>query len=226
MPSERDHREGAARAALLGFVRAARVDRPQIAWRRALVTVGSAVSAYGITLAIGAGFGGGTLAVLWQGVARTFGLTLGQASFAVAALMIAFSLVYDRRQIGLGTVLYQVVYGLLVDAFSGVHGYVGHPVANAALMVAGIVLFAAGTGLYAATDTGRGSYEAVTFSLSEKNGWPVGRVRVASDATVVMLGALLGGELGLCTVCMMLMSGPVIQRSAGLARKRLLGCGD
>ncbi|OUO91336.1 hypothetical protein B5F40_03985 [Gordonibacter sp. An230] len=194
--------------------------------RLALVAAGSAVSAYGITLAIGAGFGGGTLAVLWQGVARTFGLTLGQASFAVAALMIAFSLAYDKRQIGLGTVLYQVVYGLLVDAFSGVHGYVGHPFADAALMAAGIVLFAAGTGLYASTDTGRGSYEAVTFSLSEKNGWPVGRVRVVSDAAVVALGVLLGGELGLCTVCMMLASGPVIQRSARLARRWLLGCRD
>lgn len=218
--------DGRTRRGLPRIARVARMDGPRPAWRLALVATGSAVSAYGITLAIGAGFGGGTLAVLWQGVARTFGLTLGQASFAVAALMIAFSLAYDRRQIGLGTVLYQVVYGLLVDAFSGVHGYTGRPVADAALMMAGIALFAVGTGLYAATDTGRGSYEAVTFSLSEKNGWPAGRVRVASDAAVVALGVLLGGEFGLCTACMMLASGPVIQWSAGLTRRRLLGCKD
>ena len=31
-----------------------------------IVIVGSVISAYGITLAIGAGFGGATLAVLWQ----------------------------------------------------------------------------------------------------------------------------------------------------------------
>lgn len=32
------------------------------------VIAGSIISAYGITLAIGAGFGGATLAILWQGL--------------------------------------------------------------------------------------------------------------------------------------------------------------
>ena len=36
--------------------------------RIAIIIVGSVVSAYGITLALYAGFGGATLAVLWEGV--------------------------------------------------------------------------------------------------------------------------------------------------------------
>lgn len=33
-----------------------------------IIVVGSVVAAYGITLALYAGFGGATLAVLWQGI--------------------------------------------------------------------------------------------------------------------------------------------------------------
>ena len=38
----------------------------------AILVIGSIIAAYGITLALYAGFGGATLAVLWQGIARTF----------------------------------------------------------------------------------------------------------------------------------------------------------
>ena len=51
-----------------------------------------------------------------------------------------------------------------------------------------IVLFAVGTGLYAAADLGRGSYEAVTFALAEKNHWQVKVVRMILDAAMVVIG--------------------------------------
>lgn len=49
-----------------------------------IIVIGSIVAAYGITLALYAGFGGATLAVLWQGIAKTFHLSIGMASFIVA----------------------------------------------------------------------------------------------------------------------------------------------
>lgn len=52
------------------------------------VIAGSIISAYGITLAIGAGFGGATLAILWQGLTNVTGMTIGTSSLVVAAAMI------------------------------------------------------------------------------------------------------------------------------------------
>lgn len=69
-----------------------------IFFKIAVIILGSIIAAYGITLAIGAGFGGATLAVLWEGVAYTFNITIGTASFAVALLMIAFALIYDKNR--------------------------------------------------------------------------------------------------------------------------------
>ncbi len=176
-----------------------------------IIIVGSIIAAYGITLALYAGFGGATLAVLWQGISKTFHISIGMASFVVALVMILFAVIYDRKQIHIGTVLYQIVYSLCVDLFANLHIYSRYMWINFFIMLAGVILFAAGTGLYASTSLGRGSYEAVTFALAEKNNWQVKIVRMILDVIMVVTGVLLGGSFGVCTIVTIIVSGPVIQ---------------
>ena len=66
-----------------------------------MIVIGSIISAYGITLAIGAGFGGATLAILWQGLTNVTGMSIGTSSLIVAVAMIIFALFYDRKQINI-----------------------------------------------------------------------------------------------------------------------------
>lgn len=176
-----------------------------------IIIVGSIIAAYGITLALYAGFGGATLAVLWQGISKTFHISIGMASFVVAIVMILFAVIYDRKQIHIGTVLYQIVYSLCVDLFANLHIYSRYMWINFFIMLAGVILFAAGTGLYASTSLGRGSYEAVTFALAEKNHWQVKIVRMILDVVMVVTGVLLGGSFGVCTIVTIIVSGPIIQ---------------
>lgn len=184
-----------------------------------IVIIGSILSAYGITLAIGAGFGGATLAILWQGLTNVTGMTIGASSLVVAAAMILFALFYDRRQIHIGTILYQVIYSLFVDIFTKIQHYTDIKAINFLLMLLGIAIFSFGTGLYSAADFGRGSYEAVTFSLAEKNHWKVKIVRMALDLLMVVVGVLLGGKFGVCTIATILLSGPIIQMTVNTAKK-------
>ena len=81
-----------------------------------MIVIGSIISAYGITLAIGAGFGGATLAILWQGLTNVTGMSIGTSSLIVSVAMIIFALFYDRKQINIGTILYQIIYSFFVDA--------------------------------------------------------------------------------------------------------------
>ena len=175
-----------------------------------IIVIGSIIAAYGITLALYAGFGGATLAVLWQGISRTFHISIGMASLIVAIIMIVFSFFYDRSQIHIGTIIYQLVYSLCVDLFANAHVYSTHLWVNALIMLLGVMLFAVGTGVYAAASLGRGSYEALTFSLAEKNGWQVKAVRMILDIVMVLTGVLLGGKFGICTIVTIIISGPVL----------------
>ena len=184
-----------------------------------IIVVGSIIAAYGITLALYAGFGGATLAVLWQGISKTFHISIGMASLIVAIVMIVFVFFYDRSQIHIGTILYQIVYSLCVDLFANVHVYSTHLWVNSLIMLLGVVFFAIGTGFYAAASLGRGSYEALTFSLAEKNGWQVKVVRMILDMLMVIAGVLLGGKFGICTIVTIIISGPVIQFAASKTKK-------
>ena len=184
-----------------------------------IIVIGSIIAAYGITLALYAGFGGATLAVLWQGISRTFHISIGMASLIVAIIMIVFSFFYDRSQIHIGTIIYQLVYSLCVDLFANAHVYSTHLWVNALIMLLGVMLFAVGTGVYAAASLGRGSYEALTFSLAEKNGWQVKTVRMILDIVMVLTGVLLGGKFGICTIVTIIISGPVIQFTASKTKK-------
>lgn len=186
-----------------------------------IIVIGLIIAAYGITLALYAGFGGATLAVLWQGISRTFHISIGMASLIVAIIMIVFSFFYDRSQIHIGTIIYQLVYSLCVDLFANAHVYSTHLWVNALIMLLGVMLFAVGTGVYAAASLGRGSYEALTFSLAEKNGWQVKAVRMILDIVMVLTGVLLGGKFGICTIVTIIISGPIIQFTASKAKKLL-----
>ena len=189
--------------------------------RLAVIVAGSVLAAYGITLALYAGFGGATLAVLWQGISGTFHISISMASFIVALGMILFAVIYDRKQIHIGTVLYQIVYSVCVDLFANLHVYSRFAWLNFLIMLLGVLLFAVGTGLYASASLGRGSYEAVTFALAEKNHWQVRIVRMILDVLVVVAGVLLGGKFGVCTVITVLVSGPIIQYVNNKAKQLL-----
>lgn len=192
-----------------------------------IIVVGSVIAAYGITLALYAGFGGATLAVLWQGISKTFHVSIGMVSMMVAIVMIVFAFFYDRSQIHIGTILYQIVYSLCVDLFVNAHVYSTHIWVNALIMLLGIVIFAIGTGFYAAASLGRGSYEALTFSLAEKNNWQVKIVRMVLDVVMVVTGVMLGGKFGICTIVTILISGPVIQFAAAKTKKLIcVACGN
>ena len=175
------------------------------------IVVGSIMAAYGLTLAVYAGFGGATLAIFWQGMANMPRLTICGASFAVAVVMLVFVFFYDRRQIHIGTGIYQLFYSGFVEIFSWMHVYSESRIFNFIIMCAGIVVFSFGTGLYDSANLGCGSYEALTFALAEKNDWPVKYVRMVLDMLMVVLGVLCGGCFGACTIVTIIMAGPIIQ---------------
>ena len=133
------------------------------------------------------------------------------ATLIVALAMLIFVFFYDRSQIHIGTILYQIVYSLCVDIFAKTHVYSTHLWVNALIMLSGVIIFAIGTGFYVAASLGRGSYEALTFALAKKNGWQVKIVRIILDTAIVIAGVLLGGKVGICTIVTIIISGPVIQ---------------
>ena len=183
-----------------------------------IVVIGTAVAALGMDMAIYAGFGSATLAVLWQGIANTANITIGQASFIIAAAMVLFCWFYDRSQIHIGTIVYQIIYSLCIDWFAPYIQYGSSKSLNFLLMILGLVIFSLGSALYSVADFGKGSYEALTFAIVNKGKCSIQKVRIILDIICVLGGALLGGRIGLCTVATILLSGVLLQQFVKLLK--------
>lgn len=179
--------------------------------RSILLVIGTMIAAFGIDLAINAGFGGATLAILWQGLSNVFPITIGQSSIIVAVAMVLFCWFYDRKQIHVGTLVYQLVYGFCIDIFEPYLIYSDNRMINFLLMLLGITFLSLGSALYSIADLGRGSYEAMTFALVNRRGWKISYTRIGLDIICVVTGFALGGKVGLCTVATILISGPLLQ---------------
>lgn len=179
--------------------------------RSILLVIGTMIAAFGIDLAINAGFGGATLAILWQGLSNVFPITIGQSSIIIAVEMVLFCWFYDRKQIHVGTLVYQLVYGFCIDIFEPYLIYSDNRMINFLLMLLGITFLSLGSALYSIADLGRGSYEAMTFALVNRRGWKISYTRIGLDIICVVTGFALGGKVGLCTIATILISGPLLQ---------------
>lgn len=187
------------------------IGKSNLFLRSTLLVIGTMIAAFGIDLAINAGFGGATLAILWQGLSNVFPITIGQSSIIIAVAMVLFCWFYDRKQIHVGTLVYQLVYGFCIDIFEPYLIYSDNRMINFLLMLLGITFLSLGSALYSIADLGRGSYEAMTFALVNRRGWKISYTRIGLDIICVVTGFALGGKVGLCTIATILISGPLLQ---------------
>jgi uncharacterized membrane protein YczE len=164
--------------------------------------------------------------VLHQGIAEHTPLSFGLANEAVAVVVLFLAWRLGSRP-GPGTVANAVLIGLvvaLVQPVGFVEQLAGWPLgARAGLLVAGLVLFAAGSALYIGAAMGAGPRDSLMLVGSLRTGARIGVVRAALEASVLAVGYLLGGRAGIGTVAFAALIGPAVEGSFWLvSRTRLV----
>ncbi|KFD42649.1 YczE/YyaS/YitT family protein [Cellulosimicrobium cellulans] len=173
------------------------------------LVLGLALFGASIAVLVRAGLGLFPWDVLHQGVARATGLPLGVvvvlASVAVLVLWIPL-----RQRPGLGTVANVVLVGVFVDLSLAVLPAVEPLPWRIVLLVAGVVLNAAATGLYIGAGYGPGPRDGLMTGLAAR-GWPLDWSRLAIELAVLGIGIALGGTVGAGTVVYALAVGPLVR---------------
>ncbi|MFF7968927.1 YitT family protein [Streptomyces sp. NPDC007903] len=148
--------------------------------------------------------------VLHQGLAARTGLSMGVVLTLLGAALLLLWIPLRQRP-GLGTVSNVLVIGFAMDAalsvLPGAHGMA----ARIALLVSGVVLNGAATGLYIAADFGPGPRDGLMTGLHRRTGRSIRLIRTCVEVTVVATGFALGGTVGVGTVVYALAIGPLAQ---------------
>ncbi|MDG4805278.1 hypothetical protein O7634_00715 [Micromonospora sp. WMMD1120] len=149
--------------------------------------------------------------VFHQGVAERTGLSFGTVTIGVGALVLLLWIPLRQRP-GLGTVSNVVVIGLVVDATLALMPATDPLGLRIALLVTGIVANGAATALYLGARLGPGPRDGLMTGLvARRPGLSVRLVRTVIEVTVLALGWLLGGTVGVGTVAYALAIGPLTQ---------------
>ncbi|MGZ4630399.1 membrane protein YczE [Oryzihumus sp.] len=147
--------------------------------------------------------------VLHQGLVHQLGLTIGQWSVIVGAVVLLAWLPLRERP-GLGTVSNVLVIGFSLDAFIAWLPVAHALPARVLLLLGGILLNGVATAAYIGARLGPGPRDGLMTGLVRRTGGSVRVVRTAIEVAVVVVGWLLGGNLGLGTVLFAVAIGPVV----------------
>jgi uncharacterized membrane protein YczE len=178
---------------------------------------------YGFSMAVmvRAGLGLDPWDVFHQGLAGRTGMTIGVAS-AVVGVAVLLAWIPLRNRPGIGTVANVIVIAVTVDAALAVLPTpTGLPV-RVAMMLGAVLLNAVATVLYIGAGLGPGPRDGLMTGLVARTGLSVRLVRTSIEATVLAVGWLLGGTVGVGTVVYALGIGPLVQLILRVTPRRWL----
>jgi len=179
---------------------------------RRLVQLNVGLALYGASsaLLVVSGLGLEPWNVLHQGLAELTGLTIGVVSIIVGAAVLLLWIPLRQRP-GLGTVSNVFMVGLAMDGTLALVPDAHGLAVRIPLLLAGIVLNGAATGLYISANFGPGPRDGLMTGLHRRTGRSIRLIRTAIEVTVVATGFALGGTVGIGTLLYALAIGPLAQ---------------
>jgi uncharacterized membrane protein YczE len=178
---------------------------------RRLVQLFAGLTLYGVSMAfmIEADLGLDPWDVFHQGLAERTGLSFGTITIIVGAAVLLLWIPLRQRP-GIGTLSNVVWIGLAVDGALFALPAPQPMAARIGFLVTGILLNGVATGLYIGARLGPGPRDGLmTGYVALRPGRSVRLVRTVIEVTVLAVGFLLGGTVGVGTVVYALAIGPL-----------------
>lgn len=144
--------------------------------------------------------------VFAQGISLKTGISIGWSTFVISVCVLLLWIPLRRRP-GLGTVL-----NIIVIAFA-LQVMIPHfPSPDAKWLQVleaffGVALVGLGSAFYITSNVGPGPRDGLMTGLHDKTGIRIGRVRLAIEAVVLVIGYALGGKVGIGTLIFALFIG-------------------
>ncbi|MBE5966106.1 MAG: hypothetical protein E7255_03965 [Lachnospiraceae bacterium] len=151
------------------------------------------------------------------GIANKLGLTFGTWQVIFNAILFLFVLLYDRSQIGWGTLANMLLVGYSTDFFTWLfNGLISEDFftnlgIRIIVLMPALVIFILSAAVYMAVELGSAPYDAAVFIIASKlKKVPFRFLRMAWDIAACIIGYLLGSTIGIVTIAIAFALGPVI----------------
>ena len=147
--------------------------------------------------------------VFHQGVSRKTGIPIGLI-IEISSVFVLLLWIPLRQRLGLGTLLNAIEIGLVVYLVVDQLPHSDRIVWRLAYIAGGMFSIAIGSGLYIGAGLGSGPRDGLMLGLAQR-GISVRLARTVVELTVLAVGLVLGGSIGLGTVVFTFGIGPLVQ---------------
>lgn len=172
--------------------------------------VGLVLYGWSMAMLLRSGLGLDPWDVFHQGLTNHVPLSFGQVTIVVGALVLLLWIPLRQRP-GIGTVLNVFVIGIAADAgLAAMPTTVGLP-GQIAMLLGGVVANGLAGALYVGAHLGPGPRDGLWVALTKRTGHSIRLVRTVLEVTIVAIGWLLGGVVGIGTLVYALAIGPIVQ---------------
>lgn len=195
--------------------------------RLALAIVGIIFIGTGVAFNAAAALGNDPIGIMYDGirnVARLSPEQLGIASNIVNISLAVLVLFLNRHYINIGTLIYIIPYGTIVDVGRKIY-YIVFKIQTLPMQIIGAglgcILLYLGVAMYIVADIGLDPFTGIVMVLRDKFKKEYRLVKICFDIICIFVGFILGGKLGVITILTAATAGPVIQLFADYIRKQL-----
>jgi uncharacterized membrane protein YczE len=183
-------------------------DRP--IERIARCVFGLALFGIGVALLIRSDLGAAPWDVFHTGVSELTGIPVGTV-LILTGLGLLVLWIPLREQPGLGTILNAIEIGLVVDLVLPFLPETERLAPRLGMMIGGVLLIAVGSGFYIGAGLGPGPRDGLMTGLARR-GPSIKVARTGIEVTVLVIGVLLGGAVGIGTAVFAISIGPLVER--------------
>jgi len=185
--------------------------------RIAQLLVGLVLYGFAISMMIRAAVGVSPWDVLSQGVTKQTGIPFGWVTNIIGGIVLLLWIPI-RQKPGVGTVLNVLLVGTAAQGGLMVLPELTVLWQQIVLFAGGLVLLAIATGLYIGARFGPGPRDGLMTGIHKRWGFPIWAVRTVIELTVLLIGWLLGGNVGLGTIAFAVLIGPMVNVTLPLLR--------
>lgn len=191
-----------------------------------LLTISIILSEFGIGCYYACVLGSDPISVFVEGLSFALPLTVGQISTACNVILIILIILFERKHLGLNTVLSTFMAGPLIDLFVGIlkTNFPGDTTSLAikvVILVLGVLSFGVGLGLGIACNQGIGCFTFLPIFLSDISKIELKYTQIITDAMFFVIGVLLGGIWGVGTLAGVFLTGPVLDFTMKLVEEKI-----
>jgi uncharacterized membrane protein YczE len=167
--------------------------------RLAQLLLGLFLYGWSMAMMVRSGLGLDPWDVFHYGLARHVPFSFGQVTIVVGALVL-LAWIPLRQRPGIGTILNIFVIGLSADFGLFIMSQPANLVGRSALLVGGIVLNGLAGALYVGAHLGPGPRDGLWVAITRRYGLSIRLVRTVIELSVLLVGWLMGGVVGVGTV--------------------------